>query len=128
VRLLLDTHIALWAITNSPRLPARARELIEDPQNEVAVSSASVWEITLKFGVNRENMPVSGTEALHWFQVSGFEVVGISGQHAAAVGALANLHADPFDRLIVAQALHEPYRLVTHDRQVAAYDPGILLF
>ena len=127
MRLLLDTHIALWAITNNPRLPTKALELIEDPQNEVAVSSASVWEISIKHGLNREHMPVSGTEALHWFRISGYEVVAVSGEHGAGVGSLPPVHADPFDRLLVAQALHEPYRLVTSDAQVAAYDAGIVL-
>jgi len=127
VRLLLDTHIALWAITNDAKLKSPLRELIENQENSVAVSAASVWEIAIKFGLNREAMPVSGAEVLHWFLVAGYELVPVTGDHAAAAAALPPIHHDPFDRLIVAQALYEPYRLVTHDKTVASYDPGILL-
>lgn len=93
----------------------------------MAVSAASVWEITIKHGLGRDRMPVSGTEALHWFQVCGYEVIPITGDQTAAVTALPAVHQDPFDRLIVAQALREPYRLVTRDKTVASYDPGIIL-
>ena len=67
MRLLLDTHIALWAIADSPRLPAEARRLIMAPENEIAVSAASVREIAIKHGTAKKNMPVSGAEAKAWF-------------------------------------------------------------
>ena len=129
MRLLLDTHIALWAVTNHPRLPAQARELISDTDNEVSISAATIWEISIKHGLargDRTRMPLSGAEALGYFQQSGYRLLAISPAHAAAVEDLPPLHADPFDRMMVAQALFEPMRLVTQDRQGAAYSDTIL--
>jgi PIN domain nuclease of toxin-antitoxin system len=125
VRLLLDTHIALWAITDSPRLSQAARELILGPQNIVFFSAASVWEIAIKHGLGRGDMPVSGARAAELFLAAGYLQLPISAEHAAAIEALPLLHTDPFDRLLVAQALTEPLRLLTHDQTVASYGNGI---
>jgi PIN domain nuclease of toxin-antitoxin system len=124
MRLLLDTHVALWAIADSPRLSARARELIDDPDNEVVVSAATIWEISIKHALARgapNDMPISGQEALGYFRDAGFALLDISPKHAAGVETLPPLHADPFDRLLIAQALMTPLRLLTHDARVAAY-------
>lgn len=126
MRLLLDTHIALWAISDDPRLSGAARALITAPENEIFVSAASIWEISIKYSLGRTNMPVSSAEALGWFRESGYRLLAISSEHAVAVEALAPLHADPFDRMLVAQALYEPLRLVTHDAQVARYSDTII--
>lgn len=126
MNLLLDTHIALWAIADSPRLPQRARELILDAGNSVSVSAASVWEIAIKHALGRGDMPISGEQALEWFRASGYTLLPIEAQHAAAVGHLPEHHADPFDRLLVAQALTEPLRLLTHDRALEAYGEPVL--
>lgn len=126
MRLLLDTHLALWAIADSPRLPRLAREFIEDPQHEVHVSAASIWEIAIKHALGRGDMPVSAAEALHWFREAGYHILAIAPEHAAAVEGLPPLHADPFDRLLVAQARTEPLRLLTHDPTVAGYGEPVL--
>lgn len=127
MNLLLDTHIALWAIADSPRLPARARDLILAPANTVWVSAASVWEIAIKHSLGRGDMPVSGPQALAYFEESGFLMLAVSAEHAATVGDLPNHHADPFDRLLAAQALAEPLRLLTHDAVLARYSDTIIL-
>lgn len=127
MNLLLDTHVALWAIADSPALPAAGRALIADPGNEVWVSAVSVWEIAIKHALGRGDMPLSGEEALHWFGEAGYRLLSITAAHAAAVGALPPHHQDPFDRLLVAQARAEPLRLVTHDAAVARYGAEILL-
>jgi PIN domain nuclease of toxin-antitoxin system len=124
VRLLLDTHIALWAITDSPRLSAKARELIDDPANEILISAATIWEISIKHALVRGapgDMPISGDEAIGYFRDAGFELLDVSGVHAAAIEGLPPIHTDPFDRLLVAQALAVPLRLLTGDARVAAY-------
>ena len=121
MNLLLDTHIALWAITDSPRLTAQARELIESPRATVWVSAATVWEIAIKHSLGRGDMPVSGQEALGYFRQSGYRLLAVEPEHAAAVETLPAHHADPFDRILVAQALTEPMRLLTHDAMVARY-------
>lgn len=126
MRLLLDTHVALWAITDDSRLSATARLLIEAPANEVLVSAVSVWEIAIKYSLGRGDMPVSAAQALAFFQQAGYLLLGVSAAHAAAVEALPAIHADPFDRLLVAQAFHEPLRLLTHDATVAKYGGSII--
>ena len=130
MRLLLDTHVALWTIIGDRRLPTRARELIEEDDNDVVVSVASLWEISIKFGLGRKGpnaMPVSGPDALGYVREAGYELLDVKPDHAIAVQDLPPLHADPFDRLIVAQALVEPLRLITHDRLVASYSDAIIL-
>lgn len=121
MNLLLDTHIALWAIVDSPKLPGKARELIVAPRNTVWVSTASLWEITIKHSLGRGDMPISGSEAMSYFQQAGYRFLAVEPEHAVAVGELPHYHADPFDRLLVAQARMEPMRLLTHDTLVARY-------
>lgn len=127
MRLLLDTHIVLWAIADSPRLPPEARRLITDPANEIHVSAATVWEIAIKHGLRRADMPISGSEALGWFRRAGYRLLSVLPEHAAAIDGLPALHADPFDRILVAQARTEPMRLVTHDAALGAYGEAVLV-
>lgn len=124
MNLLLDTHVALWAITDSPKLTAQARDTF---QNAIVwVSAASIWEIAIKHSLGRGDMPVSADEALGYFRASGFRFLAIEPEHAAAVEALPPHHQDPFDRVLVAQALCEPMRLMTHDATVALYSDTII--
>jgi PIN domain nuclease of toxin-antitoxin system len=126
LNLLLDTHVALWAITDSPRLAPKARDLIANPANTVWVSVASLWEITIKHSLGRGDMPISGAQAKDWFEQSGYQLLNIEAPHVLGVAELPALHNDPFDRLLVAQALAEPLRLITHDTQVARYSDSII--
>ncbi len=126
MRLLLDTQIALWALTGSSRLGALAQGLIEDPTNEIHVSTASVWEIAIKHGLGRGDMPVSGARAAELFARAGYRELPVTWRHAAMVDSLPAIHGDPFDRILVAQALAEPMRLLSRDATVAAYG-GIVL-
>lgn len=126
MNLLLDTHVALWAITDSPKLQHKARELILAPKTTVWVSAASVWEIAIKHGLGRGDMPISGGEAVRYFRESGYRFLAIEPEHACAVEELAPHHHDPFDRILVAQALVEPMRLLTHDPLVALYSDTII--
>lgn len=130
MRLLLDTHIVLWALLDDPRLPATARDLILEPETEVCVSAASIWEIAIKRSLAKgrpDDMPITGEQGLMWCRQAGYTIVPVTAEHAAAVGSLALLHRDPFDRMLVAQALCEPMRLLTHDPALKAYDTGIIL-
>lgn len=126
MNLLLDTHVALWAITDSPKLPQRARELIESPKATIWISAASIWEIAIKHSLGRGDMPVSSQDARQYFQESGYRFLPIDADHTVAVEALPPHHQDPFDRILVAQALIEPMRLITHDSQVALYSDTII--
>lgn len=130
MRILLDTHIFLWAILADRRLPKRAENLILDPAAIIHVSAASIWEIAIKharFHGSPSQIPISGSQAAAFCAMANYVILDIKAAHAAAVEALPPLHQDPFDRMLVAQALSEPLRLVTSDRAVQAYDSSIVL-
>ena len=126
MNLLLDTHVALWAITDSPKLTQAARELLESPKSTLWVSAASVWEIAIKHSLGKGDMPISGSEALNYFRDSGYQLLAIEPEHTVAIEGIAKHHQDPFDRILIAQALVEPLRLVTHDSTVALYNDTII--
>ena len=125
MRILLDTHIALWAVVGSRRLAPQAKEAIL-AADAVFVSVASVWEIAIKHGLARADMPVSSAQALQAFSDAGYELLNIRAEHALAVERLAAIHNDPFDRMLVAQALVEPLTLITRDALVASYSSAIM--
>ncbi len=126
MNLLLDTHVALWAITDNPKLSQKARDLIASPKTNVWISAANVWEIAIKHSLGRGDMPVSGRDAMRYFQESGYRFLPVEAEHAVAVEELPAHHQDPFDRILVAQALVEPMRLLTHDPLVALYSDTII--
>lgn len=126
MNLLLDTHVALWAITDNPKLSQKARDLIQATTTTVWVSAASVWEIAIKRALGRGDMPVSSQDAVRYFKESGYRFLSIDVEHAVAVESLPAHHQDPFDRILVAQALIEPMRLMTHDALVALYSDTII--
>jgi PIN domain nuclease of toxin-antitoxin system len=126
LKLLLDTHVALWAITDHPGLSAKARELILAPKSTIWVSAVTIWEISIKHSLGRGDMPVSGKLALEYFRQARYRLLPVEPEHAAAIEGLPAHHQDPFDRLLVAQALTETMQLVTHDGLVARYSDGFL--
>ena len=110
-------------------LPTQARGMIADPANDVFVSAASLWEIAIKFALARgapNDMPISAQTALDHFRAAGYQMLDISPTHVVAVEGLPMLHADPFDRILVAQALTVPLRLLTHDLRVARYSDTVI--
>jgi PIN domain nuclease of toxin-antitoxin system len=125
VRLLLDTHIALWAVYETERLSNQAQSLIADTQNEIFVSVVSLWEIAIKHALKKKGpsaMPMSATQARsHFFERAKYTPLNLIAAHCCALENLPALTTDPFDRLLVAQAASEPMHLVTHDRELAAY-------
>jgi PIN domain nuclease of toxin-antitoxin system len=118
MRVLLDTHILLWALTEDPRLSGKARKLIENAA-EVYISAATFWEMAIKVGLGK--LSVSLDEIREYCLESGFVELPITSEHAIAVKDLEHHHKDPFDRLIVAAAMSEPMKLLTADPQVAQY-------
>jgi len=117
LNILLDTHLLLWALLQPTKLKSRARALIE--QNEVFVSSASIWEISIKSSLGKlEADPRIVLEAL---EPAGLRKLSISAEHAAKVFELPPHHRDPFDRLLLAQALCEPLTLLTDDDVLGQY-------
>jgi len=126
MKVLLDSHIVLWAVAGSSRLPAVARGLIADPLNEVWFSAATVWEVQIKSSLGRPDFRVDAAQMRKRLLGGGARELAISGGHAAQVAHLPPLHKDPFDRLLVAQARAEGFTLVTHDDAVAAYGRGVM--
>ena len=128
MKLLLDTQVAIWALVAPRLLSASGREIIDDEDNEIVVSAVSVGEIAIKFALGKRSgaPPFSGAEALGHFRAAGYRMLSISPEHTARVDSWPQLHADPFDRLLLAQALHEPLRLVTADAMLASYNENVI--
>jgi PIN domain nuclease of toxin-antitoxin system len=127
VKLLLDTHLLLWAAENSPRMPEAARELIVDPGNELYFSAASLWEIAIKQGLGRPDFEVDARVLRRGLIDNGYLELPILSEHAVAIEGLPAIHKDPFDRLLIVQAMVEGITLLTNDAVVARY-PGPVRF
>ena len=123
MRLLLDTHLLLWAAVIPERLPADARTLIEDAEHELHFSAASLWEVAIKFGLTRDDFTVDPRLLRRALLENGYTELAVTGAHAVAVDLLPPIHRDPFDRLLVAQAQIEAITLLTADEIVGRY-PG----
>jgi PIN domain nuclease of toxin-antitoxin system len=123
MKLLLDTHVLLWWLAGDDALPTRAAIAIADAGNAVSVSAATAWEIGIKKAAGRLEAPDDLPEALH---ANRFDPLAISVAHAIAAGALPPHHADPFGRMLIAQASLEALTLVTVDRRFADYDVDLL--
>lgn len=125
MKLLLDTHLLLWAAGQPDQLSAAAHSLIEDPQNELLFSSASLWEIAIKRGLGRSDFRINPRLVRRALLDNGYSELPITGEHAVAVDGLPSLHKDPFDRILVAQAIVEDIALITVDPWVAQYSGPI---
>ena len=125
MNLLLDTHVFLWWVGEPPRLAEEAKAAIADPGTLVYVSAASAWEISIKRSLGRIDM--RDEEFLYGLRESGFAELTVTAEHGLAAGALPLHHRDPFDRMLIAQALTEGMRLVTHDRAIASYGVETLM-
>jgi len=123
VRFLLDTHLLLWAAGPLARLSSQARQLIDDPDNELLFSAASLWEIAIKSALRRPNFRVDAPLLRRNLLNNGYRELAVTGEHAVAVASLPPLHKDPFDRILVAQSVVEGITLLTTDPLVAQY-PG----
>jgi PIN domain nuclease of toxin-antitoxin system len=121
MRLLLDTHLLLWGAGRPARLPANARKLLNDEDNELIFSAASLWEIVIKRGLGRDDFQVDPRLFRRGLLDNGYSELPIGSEHAIAVEALPHLHRDPFDRILVAQATVEGIVLLTTDPLVAQY-------
>lgn len=121
MKVLLDTHVLLWAAGQPSRLPAAARRLLNDPRNEPVFSSASLWEIAIKSGLGRGDFQVDARSLRRELLDNGYLELPITSEHAVAIDCLPPIHKDPFDRLLVAQSIVEGFTLLTADPLVAQY-------
>jgi PIN domain nuclease of toxin-antitoxin system len=120
MRVLLDTHILLWALADDPRLSNKARKLIENAA-EIYVSAATLWEMAIKIGLGK--LDVDLDEIREYCLESGFIELPVTSEHVIGVRDLQPQHKDPFDRLLVAATMSEPMKLLTADPLVAQYTP-----
>jgi len=123
MKLLLDTQLLLWAAGTPQRLSRQARPLLEDPANELLFSPVSLWEIAIKRGLGRTDFQVDARVLRRGLLDNGYVELPLTGEHAVAIEGLPPLHKDPFDRILVAQAMVEGVVLLTADTMVAQY-PG----
>ncbi|HRB29725.1 MAG TPA: type II toxin-antitoxin system VapC family toxin [Nitrosomonas sp.] len=123
MKLLLDTHLLLWAAKGFEYLPPSAQKLMSVPENELFFSAVSLWEIVIKCGLGREDFKVDPHLLRRGLLDNGYIELPMLSKHAIAIGTLPSIHKDSFDRLLVAQATVEGITLLTADAHVAAY-PG----
>jgi len=121
MKLLLDTHLLLWAAGEPRRLSKSARTLIGNPDNELLFSAASLWEVAIKRGLGREDFKVDARLLRRGLLDNGYSELPIISDHVVATESLPLLHRDPFDRILVAQATVEGVTLLTIDSQVSQY-------
>jgi len=123
MKLLVDTHLLLWAAGQPDRLSAAALKLIDDPGNELLFSAASVWEVAIKRGLGRSDFQADPRLLRRGLLDNGYSELPILSDHVVALDSLPSIHKDPFDRMLVAQATVEGIALLTADPVVAQY-PG----
>jgi PIN domain nuclease of toxin-antitoxin system len=121
MKLLVDTHLLIWSTTNPSKLSEAARKMLTDDESECYFSSASIWEIAIKHRKNPDDMPISAETARLIFEESGCTELPVFSRHSAEVENLPSIHADPFDRMLVAQARVEGMKLITHDGTIPMY-------
>jgi PIN domain nuclease of toxin-antitoxin system len=123
MKVLIDTHLLLWAAGEPDRLSAAARIMLEDPANQLLFSAASLWEVAIKRRLGREDFQVDARLLRRGLLDNGYQELAITSEHAVAIDGLPPIHKDPFDRLLVAQSIVEGITLLTADSLVAQY-PG----
>jgi len=123
MKLLLDTHLLLWAAGEPGRVSPKARKLIEDSQNELLFSAANLWEVAIKRGLGRDDFQVDTRLLPRGLLDNGYGELPIMSHHVVAIESLPPIHKDPFDRILVAQVIVEGITLLTTDSTVAKY-PG----
>ncbi len=123
MNLLLDTHVLIWALENNSTLSDNARAAIIDGENLVFISSASVWEISIKKTLGKLKVPDNLTEEI---KLHRFTQLTMNFEHAQLAGELPDIHKDPFDRMLIAQAIIEKLTLVTRDSLFSKYDVNLL--
>ena len=126
MKLLLDTHVLLWAAGEPEKLSENTRFLLLDESNDLFFSSASIWEIVIKRGLGRDDFMVDPLRLRKMLVMNGYTEISVASDHALAVDGLPLLHKDPFDRILLAQARTEGFSLVTLDSQLTRYGDGII--
>jgi PIN domain nuclease of toxin-antitoxin system len=125
VKYLLDTHIILWAAAGT--LPVKAEDIIRDETNELYFSAASIWEISIKQSLSRPDFTFTSAAVLNGLVSAGYAELPIVSKHTTTLGLLPDHHKDPFDRILIAQAISEGLFLLTNDKIIGRYGDQIIL-
>ena len=127
MKILLDTHVVLWALEDSPKLPLRIRDLICEDNNEIYVSVASLWEIAIKHKKSPDKMPYSATQIRDYCQRAGYIFLSLSVDNISTYDKNDfSAHSDPFDQILVSQSESNNMRLITHDEKLMMYNIGMI--
>ncbi|NEN75021.1 type II toxin-antitoxin system VapC family toxin [Pelistega sp. NLN82] len=126
MKYLLDTHILLWAATNSPKLSQVARDIINDDTNDLYFSAASIWEIAIKTSLGKPEFNVNSALLRRLLLDNGYHELIINSHHATATETLLDIHKDPFDRMLIAQSQTEGITLLSADEKVIAYGHTVM--
>lgn len=126
MNILLDTHMIIWALNNSPKLSAKARELILNPENDIFYSIISLWEIEIKHQAKPDALPITAHQISEFCKAAGYKIVSLSENSIFKLSGLQRKpdeppHKDPFDRMLICQAIAENMILLTHDTLIAGY-------
>lgn len=132
MKLLLDTHIILWALDDNPKLTNQTRNLIMDAKNDIYYSSASIWEITIKYMAKPERICISGSKMSDLCREMGYRMLPITDKHVKVLETLVyhnryQVHNDPFDRIMIAQAKADGLKFVTHDSKIPFYEESCVM-
>lgn len=123
MKILLDTHVLVWALSSPEKIKPKVQDLLVDTDNIVFVSIASLWELQIKKSLNKISLP---DDFISQLQENGFELLDINYKHIAKLAELPLIHRDPFDRMLVAQTIHEKLSLVTNDLEIMKYNIKII--
>ena len=121
MKYLLDTHIALWLLTDNKQLSQKARQIILSPNHRIYASVATLWEVAIKHKKYPDDMPLTSRTMAQLLRQSNVLLLPIKLEHITATETLPDIHKDPFDRLLIAQAVSEPMRFLTHDEKLVKY-------
>ncbi|WP_288060711.1 type II toxin-antitoxin system VapC family toxin [Thomasclavelia cocleata] len=132
MKVLIDTHIAIWAVLNNPKLPKQAKDIILDKENDLFYSTASVWEITIKHILHPDRLRINGSLLEKGCEENGYFVLPILNKHVSALETLKRLenaprHNDPFDKIMIAQAKTEGLMFLTHDSLIPYYNEPFII-
>ncbi len=127
MKILLDSHLLVWLVGASDRLPSSAREIIEAPDNEIFFSSASIWELSIKYASGKIGLKLPPRMLYRVLVESDFKELAVTALHALDVDSLQPIHKDPFDRILIAQSMSEGMLLLTSDETIAMYNGPIRL-
>ena len=126
MNLILDTHVLIWILEGNPKITHEIRTTIEDTQNHIFISQASIWELTIKISIGKLTLPISLSDLFFYIERSGWAILPIQNSDFLKLQNLPFHHTDPFDRIIISQCLNHDFNLITQDKSFKSYGITIL--